>query len=214
MRPNNRRKILDVACELVRNHGIQAVTFESVALGSGISRCGVLYHFRNREDLVLAIHSHFAAQWEDEIQQNLPIPADTCSTGVRFAAYARACAYIQPQPGLLSMAEGWSTPGLSAPWDAVLERWAPPVPNDASDTATLERFIGRLASDGMSYLVSLPSVVIAPEIRDALASRISAMMRTPEGKTTLPTGPQPLTDTHCRRCGGTSSIGMRRDSGP
>jgi AcrR family transcriptional regulator len=57
-RPSARDKILDAALELVGDIGVPAITLEGVALRAGVSKGGLLYHFRFKDQLLAAANEH------------------------------------------------------------------------------------------------------------------------------------------------------------
>jgi AcrR family transcriptional regulator len=77
-----RRRILEHAAALVADAGPAACTVEAVAERAGLSRGGVLHHFRHRADLVLALASAFTEEFE--------------------ADWARAADAASPGPGRLA----------------------------------------------------------------------------------------------------------------
>jgi AcrR family transcriptional regulator len=52
---NARAKILDTALEIINQSGVEALTFERLSEGAGLSKGGVLYYFPTREQLYLAV---------------------------------------------------------------------------------------------------------------------------------------------------------------
>jgi AcrR family transcriptional regulator len=57
-RPSARDKILDAALELIGDIGVPAVTLDGVAARAGVSKGGLLYHFRFKEQLLAAANEH------------------------------------------------------------------------------------------------------------------------------------------------------------
>ena len=57
-RPSARDKILDAALELIGEIGVPAVTLDGVAARAGVSKGGLLYHFRFKEQLLAAANDH------------------------------------------------------------------------------------------------------------------------------------------------------------
>jgi AcrR family transcriptional regulator len=57
-RPSARDKILDAALELIGDIGVSAVTLDGVAARAGVSKGGLLYHFRFKEQLLAAANEH------------------------------------------------------------------------------------------------------------------------------------------------------------
>ncbi|MFD3612001.1 TetR/AcrR family transcriptional regulator [Streptomyces atroolivaceus] len=175
MRTSKRTQILEAATRVVEREGVKSVTFDSVAAEAGLTKGGLLYHFASRDELVQAIHQHLAGQWEAEIAAAAGKPADEATPTERLTAYTRVSTQGATRAELLFMLEGSTTPGHAAPWDAVMERWAPPLTAaDAEDPAALDRFIARLAADGLWLYESLTADRLTPQLRRALAERIAA----------------------------------------
>jgi len=57
-RPSARTKILDATLELVGDIGVPAITLDGVAIRAGVSKGGLLYHFRFKEQLLAAANEH------------------------------------------------------------------------------------------------------------------------------------------------------------
>ncbi len=54
-REETRRRILDVAARLFRQHGYAGVSLRAIAAAAGMQAGSLYYHFANKEDLVVAI---------------------------------------------------------------------------------------------------------------------------------------------------------------
>ncbi|MFE9013591.1 TetR/AcrR family transcriptional regulator [Streptomyces cyaneofuscatus] len=181
MRTSKRTQILEAATRVVEREGVKSVTFDSVAAEAGLTKGGLLYHFASRDDLVQAIHQHLADEWEAQMVAAAGKPADLATPEERLTAYSRISSQSANRAELLFMLEGSTTPGHAAPWDAVMERWAPSLTtDDVDDQVALDRFIARLAADGLWLYESLNTEPLAPELRRALAERIAGAL-TPEG---------------------------------
>ncbi|WP_433401128.1 TetR/AcrR family transcriptional regulator [Streptomyces sp. CA-146814] len=181
MRTSKRTQILEAATRVVEREGVKSVTFDSVAAEAGLTKGGLLYHFASRDDLVQAIHQHLADAWEAQIVAAAGKPADLATPEERLTAYSRISSQSANRAELLLMLEGSTTPELAAPWDAVVERWAPSLTtDDVDDQVALDRFIARLAADGLWLYESLNTEPLAPELRRALAERIAGALD-PEG---------------------------------
>jgi AcrR family transcriptional regulator len=176
MRTSKRTQILQAASRVVEREGVKSVTFDSVAAEAGLTKGGLLYHFASREDLVQAIHQHLADQWEADMIAMAGKPASEATPNERLAAYTRVATQSATRAELLFMLEGSTTAEHAAPWDAVQERWAPAPATDADDPAALDRFIARLAADGLWLYESLTAERLAPQLRRALAERIAATL--------------------------------------
>ncbi|MEU9677026.1 TetR/AcrR family transcriptional regulator [Streptomyces parvus] len=173
MRTSKRSQILEAATRVVQREGVKSVTFDSVAAEAGLTKGGLLYHFASRDDLVLAIHQHLADQWEADLVAAAGKPATEASRDERLAAYTQVAIQSATRAELLLMLEGSTDAAHSAVWEAVTERWAPPPASAGDDPATLDRFIVRLAADGLWLYDSLTSQQLTSEMRRAVAERIA-----------------------------------------
>lgn len=173
MRTSKRSQILEAATRVVQREGVKSVTFDSVAAEAGLTKGGLLYHFATRGDLVLAIHQHLADRWEADLVAAAGKPATEATRDERLAAYTRVAIQSATRAELLLMLEGSTNAAHSAVWEAVTERWAPPPAPAGDDPAALDRFIVRLAADGLWLYDSLTSQQLTPETRRAVAERIA-----------------------------------------
>ncbi|WP_405621323.1 TetR/AcrR family transcriptional regulator [Streptomyces sp. NBC_01511] len=173
MRTSKRTQILEAATRVVQREGVKSVTFDSVAAEAGLTKGGLLYHFASRDDLIQAIHEHLADQWEADIIAAAGKPASEATPTERLAAYARVAIQSATRAELLFMLEGSTTAQHAAPWDAVMERWAPPLAPVADDPAALDQFVARLAADGLWLYESFTDARLDPELRRAVAERIA-----------------------------------------
>ncbi|WP_086778294.1 TetR/AcrR family transcriptional regulator [Streptomyces griseus] len=177
MRTSKRTQILDAATRVVQREGVKSVTFDSVAAEAGLTKGGLLYHFASRDDLIQAIHQHLADRWEADLVAAAGKPAAEATRDERLAAYTRVAIQSATRAELLLMLEGSTNTAHAAVWEAVTERWAPhPASAPAStsaDPAALDRFILRLAADGLWLYESLTSDRLDPAMRQAVAERIA-----------------------------------------
>ncbi|HLA82404.1 MAG TPA: helix-turn-helix domain-containing protein, partial [Thermoleophilia bacterium] len=49
-----KHQIVDVALDLIQNHGLQGVTMARIAAGAGIRQASLYTHFQSREAILLA----------------------------------------------------------------------------------------------------------------------------------------------------------------
>ncbi|MDX3594776.1 TetR/AcrR family transcriptional regulator [Streptomyces sp. ID03-2B] len=187
MRTSKRTQILDAATRVVQREGVKSVTFDSVAAEAGLTKGGLLYHFASRDDLIQAIHQHLADRWEADLVAAAGKPAAEATRDERLAAYTRVAIQSATRAELLLMLEGSTNTAHAAVWKAVTERWAPPPPpppppppasapapaSTSADPAALDRFILRLAADGLWLYESLTSDRLDPAMRQAVAERIA-----------------------------------------
>lgn len=180
MRPSNRTRILDAAVRLIEQAGMTAVTFDAVAAEAGLTRGGLTYHFPSREALLLGLHQHMAEAWEADMEQAAGGRADTLSPAARHAAYARVSSEGATRAMLLVMVESAADPAHAAPWREANERWAPPPPeDDVDDAQVLDRYVLRLASDGLWMLSAMPDSPLSPALRRRIAEHLADLLARP-----------------------------------
>src|SRR6478609_11926938 len=62
-----RNKLLDAAAVVVKRDGAQALTLDAVAAQAGVSKGGLLYHFKSKRELIEAM----VARWLTEFQRDI-----------------------------------------------------------------------------------------------------------------------------------------------
>lgn len=147
MRPSNKTLILDAAVAVIESDGITAVTFDSVAAAAGLTRAGIIYHYRSRDDLIRALHEHLSTDWEDQLIEACGKPADEATQLERLIAYIRVAANSASRAEIQMLIESRGTDNYR-PWADVLERWTLPTkdnPTAADDAA----WSAQLAADGL-----------------------------------------------------------------
>ncbi len=63
-RPSSRDRLLDAGVQIVTAQGVQALTLEAVAAAAGVTKGGLIYHFKTRDELLAALVERLAAQLE------------------------------------------------------------------------------------------------------------------------------------------------------
>lgn len=177
MRVSKRTEILDAAYRVVADGGVAAVTFDSVAEESSVTRGGILYHFPTKDELLIALHEHLAARWDRQLEDALGGAPDHATLVERLAAYASVSVDPATGPSLLLMLDAAKRPDLIAPWQHAIDRWVPPVADiDLNDPLATSAAIARLAADGLWLADSLESEPLPTALRLELAQRIAAIL--------------------------------------
>ncbi|GAB3704094.1 TetR/AcrR family transcriptional regulator [Corynebacterium nasicanis] len=125
MRRSKRDLILDTAVELVGRHGLEGLSFESLATAAGLSKSGIIYHFPSRHDLLLGIHRHLATTWERELEELAGAPAAELSPTERLRAVVTSMGRTADLPELLMHLDARHDPVYQAAWAEVDRRWMP-----------------------------------------------------------------------------------------
>ena len=61
---------------VTERHGITALTLEAAAEEAGLTKPGLMYHFRTRDDLLIAIQRHLTETWEEQLLAELGQPLE------------------------------------------------------------------------------------------------------------------------------------------
>lgn len=64
-----RERLINAAMQTMRDHGVEALTLDSVAREAGVSKGGLLHHFRSKDALVEAILRQLFAEFEALVQR-------------------------------------------------------------------------------------------------------------------------------------------------
>ncbi|CAM5310208.1 Putative multidrug resistance protein MdtD [Streptomyces californicus] len=140
--------------------------------GGGRGDEGRSLPLRLPEDLVQAIHQHLRPVEADLVAAAGKSAAEA-TPGERLAAYTRVSVQSSTRAELLLMLEGSTNPAHAAVWDAVTERRALSAAGAEGEREALDRFIVRLAADGLWLYESLTPERLAPQLRRAVADRIA-----------------------------------------
>lgn len=174
MRHSKRTMILDAVVALIERDGVTSVTFDAVAEETGITRGGLIYHFPSRENLILATHKHLAGDWEARMERMIGKSANEATSAERQSAYVQTGMQAARRAELLLMLESADDPELAEVWRDVLDRWAPPAPENG-DRSALMRFIARLAADGLWSYEALFPKPLPSELKELIGSELMAM---------------------------------------
>jgi len=90
-------KILDAAETVVVRDGVRSLTLDAVAEQSGISKGGILYHYRTKEDLAAAMVERSSAWFDDAVAD--AGRGDSIATGRFTRAYVRTSLGMTPLTG-------------------------------------------------------------------------------------------------------------------
>lgn len=187
MRPSNRTAVLDAAGRVIEQHGVTAVTLDSVAAEAGLTKGGLLYHFPTREALLAGIHQHLAERWEEQMRDELRVAESEATPRDRLAAYARVSTHAATRAELLLLLEANGT-ASAEPWQAVFDRWTElpaesaataPAPTDVTETGRIDDVVARLAADGLWMYDLISGTPMDAATRRAVAERIAEMIERP-----------------------------------
>src|SRR5688500_12865439 len=88
-----RETILAAASEVVLTEGVASLTLDEVARVAGISKGGLLYHFRSKSALIAGMLTNLVDQFERALEQELQNEGEHPGPGAWHRAYVRATFY-------------------------------------------------------------------------------------------------------------------------
>ncbi|TDO44723.1 TetR family transcriptional regulator [Kribbella sp. VKM Ac-2527] len=191
MRPSSRTAILDAAFRLAGNDdGAVEITFDATAKEAGVTKGGVLYHFRTRQELVLAVVEYAAQRLEEAMLARVGKPFEETTAAERVRAYVSVIAAGRlTRADLAVYTEGLADPAYCVPWEMTLHRWL--SLDDVTDPAERARLrIAQLAADGL-WSAEATDVFAPAKDRDAVIAQLIALTETPTPETPSPETPSP-----------------------
>nr|WP_283251353.1 MULTISPECIES: TetR family transcriptional regulator [unclassified Actinomyces] len=163
---------------IIEADGVQALTYESLAAATGMSRSGLLYHFPSRHEMLVDCHRYGAARWEAELESLAGgRRAEELTSAERRRALVLSLGKTDPLIELLMTLHAQQHPDYAACWDEVESRWMHPQPG-ADDGQDLSEVLLVLLTTGLWVHDHLSSQRLDPTTRqkvvDALLARIDA----------------------------------------
>lgn len=184
MRKSSRDAILTAALDLLRRQ--EAISLDSVAVAAGLSKPGLMYHFKTKEALMLGVVDHVADEQEAQLRALLD-DVDPASPWPELTAYVRWMLNGDiDEADLAMMADPKLRGTLMQRWG---ERFAPWVAlPEGVDSATRARLEGaRFMAEGVWFgdatgMLSLDDAG-RPGLRALAESLISTQPTGPTGST-------------------------------
>ena len=177
-RRDTRSAILDAAEAVVARMGVGNLTFDEIAREAGVSKGGVLYHFRSKEALTEAMIERFIDRFDMAVAD--AAASDRNPSGRMARAYVRATIGEPPLTGeLFDRANG----AITAAMANFPERLEPIREQSARSQASIEAdetldgvfaTIIRLAIDGMWLAENFNLMRFDRSLKAAVAERLIA----------------------------------------
>lgn len=146
MRTSKKEHLLLTAIGIVDKHGLEALTYESLAEASGLSKSGLIYHFPSRHALLLEINRYLAAQWEAQLTAAAGAPIEELDDAARARAAVRVCSSNATRADLLFALDASREPEFNEIWEKVLGDWQLPRAMILTDP---RRYLVHLIGDGL-----------------------------------------------------------------
>lgn len=167
-------RILRAAEDLVLREGVAHLTLEAAAAEAGLSKGGVLYHFRSRTALVRAMVARLGAGFDQDLRA---VRGDASQPGSFTRAYLRATVDPPAHPdaarderlGAALLAALAADPDLLAPLGEHFAKWQEALDRDGLEPSGRSTVV-RLAADGLWLLDLVGLTCLTPRQRaDAVA---------------------------------------------
>lgn len=181
MRTSKRESILQRAIELIEADGLEAISYESLAEASGMSKSGIIYHFPSRDAIMRALHEYMAANWEAELIAAAGGPAHEVSQARRLRAMVISLSRPATKAELLLEIDARSHPEFDECWLEVDGRWAPQVEGIEDDELRQQAYLVQLLADGLWLHDYVHTPALSDDQRAALAQRILQMIPDDDG---------------------------------
>lgn len=151
-------KIVDAAMAIVREQGVAKLTLDAAAKVAQVSKGGVLYHFKSKDDLIRAMVQRLIESCDalhmEHYEQEPPGPYRWARTVVRTTFDPRGPSDDPINSALLAAVS--VNPDLLAPIHAKFAEWIERVRSDSPDPARAELIC--MAMDGYIFerMLKLP----------------------------------------------------------
>src|SRR5688500_12367353 len=177
-----RTRLLNAAEQVAARDGVASLTIDAVAREAGVSKGGLLYHFRTKSDLINAVVERLATHCETE--QCRSVQEGPLEPGAFTRAYLRCRSEpLDPQELPFHMALLAAAGTDSQYLDPFRQRtigWQARIESDGIDPVIAT--IVRLAIDGMCFSTLLGLPVPEGELREKILKRLEQMTEVPAEK--------------------------------
>lgn len=167
-----RARIMDAAAHVVVQRGMTALTLDSVAASAGVSKGGLLHHFRSKNALLRALVEDRAASLAAAVEREFnSARLEEAGSG---RAYLRAVMRLtdseRSHPTLRVLAAvAAAEPALAACVTAARAAFTPAARDAAGDFATMQPY---LVADGLWLAQLLSDTGASPALRAAIRTLV------------------------------------------
>ncbi|AKK06914.1 transcriptional regulator, TetR family [Corynebacterium mustelae] len=172
MRMSKRALLIETAIDIVEKHGLNHLTYESLAAATGLSKSGLIYHFPSRDALLRAMHEQLAHTWEQEMIAAAGGTAENIDERTRV----RASFIVMSQSATLSdlrlALDAVGNPTMQEPWLDVMRRWSV---SEETITKIPRLYLLNVIADGLWVHDHVNGFVLTDQQRTALVSSALAL---------------------------------------
>jgi AcrR family transcriptional regulator len=160
--PRTSDRLLDAAAVVVKRDGAQALTLDAVAAEAGVSKGGLLYHFKSKRELVQAM----IERWLTEFQRDMDAADRHFVRG-----YVKASAPAENELGMLAAVV--AEPALLASVRDQYAIWQDRVEREGRDP--VDATVARLAADGLWLAELLGMAPPTGALREQVLERLAEL---------------------------------------
>ncbi|AKG74603.1 TetR/AcrR family transcriptional regulator [Salinicoccus halodurans] len=170
---SKKMQLLEAAADIVNEHGSDYLTLDAVAERAGVSKGGLIYHFKNKDALIRGLVEHANQLYRDNVDRHIE-PEDD-SNGRWLRAFIEATRQNRVDnaditSGMLA-AQGINRE-LLTPLQKTYGEWQANIENDEIDN--VDATIIRLAVDGLWLSEIFGLDAIDDEMREKILDRLSS----------------------------------------
>lgn len=170
---SKKMQLLEAAADIVNEQGSDYLTLDAVAERAGVSKGGLIYHFKNKNALITGLVEHANQLYRDNVGGH--IEADDDSNGRWLRAFIEATRQHRVDnaditSGMLA-AQGINRE-LLTPLQETYTEWQENIEND--DIDNIDATIIRLAVDGLWLSEIFGLAAIDDDMREKVLDRLSS----------------------------------------
>jgi AcrR family transcriptional regulator len=168
-----RGRLLDAAVAVVRRDGAQSLTLGAVAHEAGVSKGGLLYHFKSKRQLLDGMVERWLAEWQDQIDRDAE--GEGFLTGYVHATHLGSAGPEEREAEFGLLAALIAEPAVLEVVRDRFDEWQAQVVAAADDP--VEATVARLATDGLWFADLLGFAPPRGELRERVLARLLELAR-------------------------------------
>ncbi|MCG7338101.1 TetR/AcrR family transcriptional regulator [Staphylococcus sp. ACRSN] len=171
-RTSKRIQLLEAAAAIVNEYGSEYLTLDAVAKRAGVSKGGLLYHFKTKAGLIQGLVEHADKLYRDNVDER--VVSDTQPQGKWVRAFIEATREHRSENAAITSsmlaAEG-NNRHLLTPLQDTYKSWQSYIENDGLDK--VDATIMRLAVDGLWLSEIFGLDAIDESMREQILERLT-----------------------------------------
>jgi AcrR family transcriptional regulator len=170
---DTRERLLDAAVAVTRRDGAQSLTLDAVAAQAGVSKGGLLYHFKSKRQLLDGMVDRWLAEWQDEIDRDAG--EGGFLTGYVHATHLGGAGREEREAEFGLIAALIADPAVLQVVRDRYDAWQARVVEQTGDP--VEATMVRLATDGLWFADLLGFAPPRGELREQVLARLLELAR-------------------------------------